>query len=126
LRSQQQRGVKNPSGSGGSGDGSDDNNTKNKINNLKTSGDEKMMIIKENGTNENAAEMNENDLLCDFGAEKQPMVVASPRKKSKTAYSSDLNINCDDDTGGRYSELEDGLVKKEEITNKNKETKIQN
>ncbi|CAL6403382.1 unnamed protein product [Bathycoccus prasinos] len=108
LRSQQQRGVKNPSGSGGSGDGSDDNNTKNKINNLKTSGDEKMMIIKENGTNENAAEMNENDLLCDFGAEKQPMVVASPRKKSKTAYSSDLNRNCDGDTGGRYSELEDG------------------
>ena len=54
LRSQRQRGVKNSSGSGGSGDGSDDNNTKNKIKN-KTSGDEKMMIIKENGTNENAA-----------------------------------------------------------------------
>ena len=97
LRSRQQRGGKHPSGSGGSGDGSDDNNTKNKINNLETSGNEKMLIIKENGTNENAAEMNENDLLCDFGAEKQPMVVASPRKKSKTAFGSDVKKDVDDD-----------------------------
>ena len=100
LRSQRQRGVKNSSGSGGSGDGSDDNNTKNKIKN-KTSGDEKMMIIKENGTNENAAEMNENDLLCDFGDEKQPMVVASPRKKCKSIFSSNLNESGDADARGK-------------------------
>ena len=46
-------------------------------------------------------EMNENDLLCDFGDEKQPMVVASPRKKCKSIFSSNLNESGDADARGK-------------------------
>ena len=84
-----------------------------------------MMIIKENGTNENAAEMNENDLLCDFGDEKQPMVVASPRKKCKSIFSSNLNESGDADARGKNNNKpSDGYRQGGKDICKNKGTKM--
>jgi len=70
-------------------DKSNQQNVDSERNTTITTGNEKMLMIKENETNENAAEMNETDLLCDFDMEKQQ--IATPRRRKAKSKSTTKN-----------------------------------